>query len=628
MTSEGRKRKRSESPDAALSPAQLSTAQPEHPEQPERAEQPGYTDFDRVATAQDYTDVDLPSTAQAYKDVDHPTTRQAYEDVDLPTTPPDIPLVHTRARSTLSLIDEPTFPLTEEPTLPLTEESYLQRSALSPAQLSLARPESAEQPGFTDVQGYTDVDQPTTPPAVSSVHTPSEPTVPLTEAPHLHRSLQSPAQLSPTQLAYTDVDLPATPPAFSPVHSPVRSTLPLTQANLRAINPDMGPKKSVGTSAQSDSSVASGNSINDLRNLLRINGYVCDDRDARTRNRPFFDKVMSLVDGDRHSAMKPSSVERIDTSYMTTKDKNEDTFFLTFYPDLINKFRTFGSTIPGQVASPKVKTWVEDHILGVFNQVFIKDSIAVIPTSNAVQKKLVADYPDVAKPKPDLLYGLNNEAGWCSKDQFNIIDLNSVFTMPSKGLVLPYLIIEAKGSGGLLAEAELQALRGGAALNSSFRGLDAKAGSLFTKDGADDRSHVFSLIFDTENARFSVHWAEVKDGKVVKYHMHRLKYYTVAESDNWPNMRHDVDNVLDWGVVGRRTMILEILEKIVKQHGEGAGLEEEADEEEEVAQEVTGKKKGKGKGKGGAEPEESASSSAAASAPEEARRSGRNKDKK
>ena len=552
MTSEGRKRKRSESLDAALSPAQLSTAQPEDPERPERAEQSGYTDFDRAATAQDYTDADLPATAQPYRDVDHPTTRQAYEDVDLPTTPPDIPLVHTRARSTLSLIDEPTFPLTEEPTLPLTEESYLQRSALSPAQLSLARPEPAEQPGLTAVQGYTDVDQPTTPPADSSVHTPAPPTLPLTEDPHLQPSALSPAQLSPTQLAYTDIDLPATPPALSPVNAPVRSTLPLTQANLRTLDPTM-PQTSEGSTSNTKS-------VRVTREHLATWGHIIQDSNAEFVYADFLAKASELINSGRLSAMKPGSVEKAKRAYNMYKELNEPTFLDAFWPKLIKE-----EYIPNDKGRVTVVTadWLDDHVIGSKDQLFTSTCVVASTSATELEKSVRKESGSLPLPKPDILYGLRPK-DWLTADQMAVIERYKRHTQVSPGLLLPWFIVEGKGLDGKVEEGVNQAARAGAVLNASWRYLDEVIGTPPITKGADDRSKVFSLAMSTTDARMSVHWAEVENGCVVKFHTHHLQSYKVYDSEQWVNLRRDVDNVLEWGAVERKNMVVALLNKLVQ----------------------------------------------------------------
>ncbi len=600
MTSEGRKRKRSESLDAALSPAQLSTAQPEHPEQPERAEQPGYTDFDRAATAQDYTDADLPATAQPYRDVDHPTTRQAYEDVDLPTTPPDIPLVHIRARSTLSLIDEPTFPLNEEPTLPLTEESYLQRSALSPAQLSLARPEPAEQPGLTAVQGYTDVDQPTTPPADSSVHTPAPPTLPLTEDPLLQPSALSPAQLSPTQLAYTDVDLPATPPALSPVHTPVRSTLPLTEANLQRIDPDMAPAPS--TPGKSTSTSKSGpennNNVSEMQRILANRGYLINDPDAADQQEYFLSEIKTMVVGERHSAMAPASMEKVKLAYRNYKSCNEPTFLSHYLPPLLKEGR-IPVTNEGEIQESKL--WSEDRVAVILDQIFHSRCLPAIEAKDKLQQKLFDEIPKVPTPKPDFCYGFFTN-GWCSADQHSVIQRFSGCTMVCPDMVLPWFVFEGKSASGSPAKALVQATRAGATLVAAFRALDEEAGTTPKGDGPDRRSIAFSFTITPVYASLNVHWADVKDGKVRNYHVHGLRQYLIEQSEQWADLRRDLHNVLDWGVLTRKRMIFEAVDEIVKRD---LGLAEGAEKKGK------GKEKGKkGTGKGGAEPEESASSSA------------------
>jgi hypothetical protein len=35
----------------------------------------------------------------------------------------------------------------------------------------------------------------------------------------------------------------------------------------------------------------------------------------------------------------------------------------------------------------------------------------------------------------------------------------------------------------------------------------------------------------------------------------------MAMNDIWATMRHDINNILDWGVIGRKTMVVEMLDK-------------------------------------------------------------------
>lgn len=569
MTSEGRKRKRSESPDAVPSSTELSPLQPEQHEraqQPERAEQPDYTDVDQSATPRRYTDVDLPTTAQDYKDVDHPTTPQGYTDSHLPATPPDVPSIHSPAHST--------FPETEEPTLPLTEEPYLQRSALSPAQLSPPHPESAEQPAQPDVDLPTtpqydiDVDLPTTPPAVSPVHTPAIPTRTLTEEPHLQRSLLSPAQLSPTQLAYTDIDLPATPPVESPVHTPVRSTLPLTHANLRTIDPTMpraAPQTPSKASSRNETSLPLSFNVTNSRELLKRYHCFIDDEEIEEANEEFFEEVRNLAIGQRHSVMKPESIKRTKDTWRNFKDTNETSFLIEFWESLIPKSRH----PMRKDDEPSVPTpWLQDHLIPIRDKLFQEKCVPVVTHSNESEKQLLELLPKMKTPKPDILYGLKLDK-WCTKQHRDITYILGLWASPNEVQVLPFLIVEGKSNNGNLEEAEVQAARAGTVLNAGWRGFDERCGTQPSGLGPDKRSKVFSLVLSPNYARLNIHWVNVEANKQITYHCHRLRYYTVALSQDWVSLRRDVENILDWGVLERKKMMLEMLDAKAKLDEEG-----------------------------------------------------------
>lgn len=654
MTSEGRKRKRSESTDAIVSPGQLAPALSEHTEEPGRAEQVQDTEVDQAATHPEYKDLDLPTTAQAYKDikrptttqdfkdadlpasaqackdVDHPTTRQAHQDVDLSTSSPNIPSVHTRAHSTLSPIDEPTHPLIDEP--------HLQRRTLSPTQLSHPHPGLAERPAYkgldqpTTAQDYKDIDPPTTPPAVTSVRTPTIPTRTVTDKPLLQRSEFSPAELSPTHVAYTDVDLPATPPVISPVHTPVRSTVPLTYANLRTIDPTMapaGPKTPVKGSVKDSGSEASkdGDTVRAMTALLRKRSYLIEDNQARKLYEGFLDKAKDLVNGGRYSDMKPASIEAIKTIYGHARTANEATFLTHFWSELMKKTRTVRASGAEDNSQLTEMTWYSSMVMSHIDQLFRSASVAAIPETDPTIIKLLDDIPKIRIPKPDMLFGLIPEQ-WCSRQQIAVMDRYPEFAKPNFDLALPWFIVEGKSVEGNIEKAVVQAARAGAALVASWRGLDAIAGSQSLEDGPDRRSYVYSLCLSVRAAVISVHWAEVEKGQVVAYHMHMVTQYLLPDTQTFTNLRRDVNNILDWGADIRKQMVVGMLDSIIKQDTVEAGLEQGNDSEEDVTEEASGKGKQKAKAKLKAKGKKAASSSASTSALGERRSSSKLRNKK
>jgi len=80
-----------------------------------------------------------------------------------------------------------------------------------------------------------------------------------------------------------------------------------------------------------------------------------------------------LVNGDRPSAMKASSMERVETSYERIRERNEDAFFLTFHSDLV---RIPNVRSPKDYSTLSLRQEIEhflgsgkfDHVLGVATQ--------------------------------------------------------------------------------------------------------------------------------------------------------------------------------------------------------------------------------------------------------------------
>ena len=129
---------------------------------------------------------------------------------------------------------------------------------------------------------------------------------------------------------------------------------------------------------------------------------------------------------------------------------------------------------------------------------------------------------------------------------------------------------------GSIDEAVVQAARGGAVLSASFRRLDTIAGTVHLDDGADPRSHVFSLALSPTAARMSVHYAEVQSREVVAYHMHHLRTYDVWDPNHWQTLRKDVNNAIEWGVLqARKDMVHRIINKLVEMGDKAIAIAEQ-----------------------------------------------------
>ncbi len=136
----------------------------------------------------------------------------------------------------------------------------------------------------------------------------------------------------------------------------------------------------------------------------------------------------------------------------------------------------------------------------------------------------------------------------------------------ASNLILPFLIFEGKAAGGRLADAENQAIRGGATLVFSRRILNHKAGLLHST-GPNKQSFVFSMALDCYGARMWVHWCEVQPGKAPAsaqdntflangyydtYHVDSLASYNFYKLEEVRDLTRTLNNILDWECLQRK----------------------------------------------------------------------------
>ena len=89
-------------------------------------------------------------------------------------------------------------------------------------------------------------------------------------------------------------------------------------------------------------------------------------------------------------------------------------------------------------------------------------------------------------------------------------------------------------------------------------------------------SFIFTFVICPENARLYVAWAEESwasnnhNEPGVNYHMHALRHYHFSDGGApWAAIRHDLNNVLDWGVGPRKTQILNLLDDVASKKKDG-----------------------------------------------------------
>lgn len=424
------------------------------------------------------------------------------------------------------------------------------------------------------------------------------------EEAHWHRSSPLPfCQLSLPDHEGFVVEHFSAPPSTSglePRPTTPGTVLPLTEANLSILDPTMETKSSTPSKQARDNTSVASSEINVRRMILFLyrHHYYVANENVRAQNEEFINRARARIAGDRKSPMKSEQLRRVKNMYERARIRNEATFLTLFWTNLITFSRTVKQGEDWRDLPRTSKDWESDFIMANLDEDFRKDSVDEIKPANDPERLLLDAMPKIKTPKPDMIYGLIPD-GWCSEEESSVIHQFGRHSMPSFNLVSPSFLIEGKSLAGNIEEAEVQAMRGGAALNASFRRLDKEAGSMFEGDGPDERSMVYSLLIGPMYARLNIHWAHLKAGEVVAYYTHRLKHYVMEDMDACQDLRSAIHNILDWTAFERKDMVKEILGAIVEKDrkivaegkwSEGRAAKKQKTDDGEAAASSTGSK--------------------------------------
>ena len=286
-----------------------------------------------------------------------------------------------------------------------------------------------------------------------------------------------------------------------------------------------------------------------------------EDDEAQDRYPKVMEFSQHIVKMQRQSAMKDESARNLLKVRKNYGDRNENTFLHKFWSKLIREERDkateFGTDL--LPSAWEKSQWDKDDLDDSWNQPFKRNSIPQVDTSgDEPLKQLLDKNPRIKNPQPDIVYGLTEKC--FSQPGKRANELYDAQTGISKGIRHPFFFVEAK-TNGIMGLVECQCARGGSALVSSVRQLIAASG-IDTAPGADLTSAVFSLALIPVAAKLYIHWAEVaEDGKTV-YHMHRVRSYALEEEKQLVDLRHDLDNILDWGTVNRKTWVKDLMDTI------------------------------------------------------------------
>ena len=227
--------------------------------------------------------------------------------------------------------------------------------------------------------------------------------------------------------------------------------------------------------------------------------------------------------------------------------------------------------------------WEKDHLRCNWSADFTRGSVPPLVILDPTLRILADRAPRVKNPKPDLTYGLLQDA--FSNDEQPINDHGAGLSI---NMVHPFFIVEAKSAEKPIDEAQNQCARGGAAMVRLKRKFDSLAEGTYqdneAQHGEDKDSHnkqgipvdhyrtdtqafAFSLAIVPRYAMMFVHWAEEaysKEGQLLTIHWHAnwVEDYNLVNPAAWIELHRDIDNVLDWGVLTRKQELKELCNKI------------------------------------------------------------------
>lgn len=287
-----------------------------------------------------------------------------------------------------------------------------------------------------------------------------------------------------------------------------------------------------------------------MRAFLGIHGMYLKDKEFYQSHPELIETVNKIMNKESQTEMRPESAEKIIKNVQRLATRTERKFFEEFWN------RLFKDTHPVKEVDGDGK-WVttEWDVQGLDNNPdsqFALRGISALNPSSELHRKILKELPRVQHPKPDQAFGVAEHM--FSDDENRINALYQNWTGISSGMYHTFSVIEFKGYGGSMVEAENQSLRAGSALVEVNRALrnEAKMQAL-DKPGVDTSSIAFSFCMTTETAKLFVHWAKVgeKADEMTKYIMSELRQYILTSDKDLTELRRDVERVLDWGTIDR-----------------------------------------------------------------------------
>ena len=273
----------------------------------------------------------------------------------------------------------------------------------------------------------------------------------------------------------------------------------------------------------------------------------------------FKEKVFEIFEKDRPSRMQENSFKKISKYMKENATENEATYIEGLVDPVIKSERTVAAKkrdATGEILFV-CQSFEEDDMIRArdvqFGRGFLPGKMA----------KKTENQLGLTDPKPDYTFGIKRNKypipGTAPSDKIKAI------IGVANGMVHPFFVIENKGCEVPIDVARNQAIRDGACIVNARVHLNvlAEEQDWERPRGADMEAFAFSCTWDTNLSELWIHWHETLEGGAEVFHMNRLGQYLTSNQEHLKQFRHDIHNILDWGILTNRRKCEEVVQKIM-----------------------------------------------------------------
>ena len=275
------------------------------------------------------------------------------------------------------------------------------------------------------------------------------------------------------------------------------------------------------------------------------------------------DMVEEIIADTRATKMADSSVKKAMATAKENYTKNEKTFFNEVRPLILKATRLVTEQVSessedGEYINILKKEFAKDGLKMVEDEYFTRHLLP-LPESVANDKVI-----GLTNPNPDFTYGI------VKPKRFPVAEVHvpahiKVYLSVAPSMRFPFYVEEHKPASEGIIKAEHQAMRDGATLVNARRQLNhaLESKGWASPAGPDMDSFVFTCAWTPYMAEIFVNWYEkLQDGQEI-YHMTMVGDYKMKNADEMKKLRHDIENILDWGLLKHQQRAQQVWDGIV-----------------------------------------------------------------